>query len=757
MERHGREVAIIGMGCRFPMGDGLGEYWQSLLAGKDAIEPMPLERRGLVRDLFPDFALQTELASDLGGYVGAIEQFDFNFFDIPEDEARCMDPQQRLLLETAWMAIEHAGLLPSDLNGSDTGVFVGVGGHDFSVLLWPTEHGMHASTGASIAIAANRVSYFFGLRGPSMSIDSACSSSLVAVNIAARSIAQGECEVALAGGVNALLLPQITASLSKAGRISPDGRCRSFGEEANGFVRGEGAGMIVLKRLDAAERDGNRILAVVAASSVNHSGRSNGLSAPNPAAQAELIRRGLADANAEPDAIAYVEASATGTRLGDAIEMKALNDGLVALRSPDADPLIVGSVKGNIGHLEAAGGVAGLIKTVLALQHGRIPRSMHIERINSMCGINPERVNIAQVTLVWPGDPARRHACVNSFGFGGTNAQVILRGAGSTQPPTRCEEYPTLLPVSAKTPWALERLLEGYRQSCLSEPGLIGDLCASAARKRTHWRCRAAVVLDGPSTTQAAFEVAATASTSMRELPTKHIVVLRGNLPRRGQPLLRMLWPEAGFRELIEEASVNLRGRLMPRTLALIETGLVDDDDWFAVALDYCVARWLLRLLPGRGGYAATGRGEVAAILLLLDIPLERLDDLLSGRLIVEGMGAGSRNLRSLGAFGHRMPVAESWSAKAVTSPLPMARTLLIELADDPDLLVPGSELAAAHVSCAEHGSQVEFFRDLYLAGAGIDWAVVFPDGSFGYKTLPDYPFERQRCWPWPDPLRSPS
>lgn len=752
MDARPEAVAIVGMGCRFPGADGIHQFWRMLQSGAEAITPAPPARQAQVRALFPDSWPEDELASDVGGFVEDIERFDFGFFDIPEDEARHMDPQQRLLLETAWMAMEHAGHLPSRLRDSDTGVFVGIGGHDFSVLLWPTCRSAHASTGASVAIAANRISYCFGLRGPSMTIDSACSSSLTAVHTAVRSIVHGECDVALAGGASALLLPQITASLSRAGRISPDGRCRSFGEGANGFVRGEGAGMIVLKRYSAARRDGDRILALVAASGVNHNGRSNGLSAPSPTAQAELMRGALAESGICADSIGYVEASATGTQLGDAIEMKALKDGLVEGRSSNAAPLVVGSVKGNIGHLEAAGGIAGLIKVVLSLTHGIIPRSLHSERLNPMCQVDGSRITVAQSPSPWRAEDSGRYACVNSFGFGGANAHVVLRGHPPEPTQSTGSNRACLLPVSAKSPHALERLLERYRDWCRAHPDELIDVCATAARRRMHWRFRAAVEFCGSTGIDAAFAAAERGSTTT-ERPTRDLV-LRGNMHTHGRRLLRILWEVPGFRRTVAEADHALAGRLVAPMRALWQSGALEvEEAWFPVALDYCVGRWLVQLLPGRGGYFATGFGEVAALLLWLDLPLARLDGLLSGSDAIEAIAATKApGVRHLHFFGPRS--AHGPPRKEATPAKTPSKTVLIELAAGGGEQLPGVERALACFDCSEANSLNHLMRQLYVAGTDIDWSVIYADGGYRHVSLPDYPFDKEWVWPWNPSLK---
>lgn len=313
-------IAIIGIGCRFPGAKNPQAFWQLLCDGVDAISEIPKDRWDV-----ESFSDAEETSTHWGGFVDKVDRFDPEFFGIAPREALSMDPQQRFLLEVTWEALEDAGIVPESLSGSQTGVFVGIGTHDYSVLTWSQSvNEPYATTGTGNCIAANRISYLFNLHGPSVSIDTACSSSLVAVHLACQSLWNHESQLALAGGVNILLLPTAMAGFAKAGFLSPDGRCKTFDSGANGYVRGEGAGLVVLKPLSQALADGDRIYAVIRGSAVNQDGRSNGLTAPNPQAQEELLRKAYRVAGVSPSEVQYVEAHGTGTKLGDPMEMKAL-------------------------------------------------------------------------------------------------------------------------------------------------------------------------------------------------------------------------------------------------------------------------------------------------------------------------------------------------------------------------------------------------------------------------------------------------
>jgi acyl transferase domain-containing protein/NAD(P)-dependent dehydrogenase (short-subunit alcohol dehydrogenase family)/acyl carrier protein len=413
-------IAIVGMACRLPGGVTTpDEYWQLLVDGTDAIRPFPPDRMRSGQDA----------AALYGGFVDGIDQFDASLFGITPREARCMDPQQRVLLETAWRALEDAGEPPSGLAGSSTGVFVGITTNEYSRVIGevaPDAADVYVATGNALNAAAGRVSFALGFHGPSMAIDTACSSSLVAIHTACRSLRAGECDLALAGGVNLVLRPDHGQLFSNWGMMARDGRCKTFDAAADGFVRSDGCGVLVLRRWSDARSRGHRVLAAILGSSVNQDGRSSGLTVPNGRAQQALIRQALSDAGVTAEDIDYVEAHGTGTSLGDPIEMEALAHALGTGRSPDR-PLLVGSVKTNIGHAESASGVAGLMKVVLALQHGIIPAHLHFKDPSPNIPWDLAPLKVVTSATAWPARADRRRlAGVSSFGFSGTNAHVIV-------------------------------------------------------------------------------------------------------------------------------------------------------------------------------------------------------------------------------------------------------------------------------------------------------------------------------------------
>ncbi|MEV7013093.1 aminotransferase class III-fold pyridoxal phosphate-dependent enzyme [Streptosporangium sp. NPDC051022] len=443
-------IAVVAMACRFPGGVTSPEdLWRLLVEEVDAIGEVPPERWPVDRLYSADPAEPGKISSRWAGCVDGIEEFDAAFFGLSPAEAEQMDPQQRMLLEVAYEAMERAGLPPSHDLVRDCGVFVGISGSDYGRALGGdlSAIGPYFSTGQALSIAANRISYAWDMRGPSVAVDTACSSGLVAVDMAVQSLRRGACSVALAGAVNVVLGPENWVSLSRFGMMATDGRCRSFGAGGDGFVRSDGCALLLLKPLEAAERDGDEILAVIRGSAVNQDGRSNGLTAPNGPAQETVIRRALADAGLRADAVSYVEAHGSGTQLGDPIEMGAL---LRTYGRRETGICHVGSVKSNIGHTEAAAGIAGLAKLILCLRHGHLPASLHSTPPNPRLRLDGTKMRVVTEALPWAAAEPLTGA-VSSFGFGGTNAHVIV----SAGPPGRTRSsapVPTPVPVPTSVP-----------------------------------------------------------------------------------------------------------------------------------------------------------------------------------------------------------------------------------------------------------------------------------------------------------------
>ncbi|MFD8303017.1 SDR family NAD(P)-dependent oxidoreductase [Streptomyces sp. NPDC059690] len=502
-------VAVVGIGCRLPGGiSGADTFWRHLLTGSDLTGQVPSRRW---RDFAtgPGAAKLVEDTTRHGAFLHDIEAFDADYFGITPREAEVMDPQQRLLLEVCCEALDHAGVPAHGIEGTTTGVFVGLSALEYGHLTTsdPSRLTPWTSTGAAGSIAANRLSYVFDLHGPSLTIDTACSSSLVALHHACRSLGSGECDTALAAGVNVLLSPLVTASFEQAGALAADGRCKPFDSRADGITRGEGCGVVVLKRLADAQRAGDRILAVIKGTAVNSDGRSAGLMAPNPAAQESLLRTALDHAQVEADSIDYVETHGTGTLLGDPMEASAL--GAVLGRGRPVDqPLLIGSVKSNLGHLEGAAGIVGLIKTVLALHHQRIPQSLHFHTPNPHIDFPALRLRVVTAATPWPERPSRpARAGVSAFGFGGTNAHVVLEQAPGTkrvlpapgvQTEDGCHDGPHVLIVSARSTDRIADAAAGLARLTAAEdaPALV-DLAHTLARHRRGPQCAAVTARTG--------------------------------------------------------------------------------------------------------------------------------------------------------------------------------------------------------------------------------------------------------------------
>jgi acyl transferase domain-containing protein len=506
-------IAIIGMSCRFPGARDVNEFWSNLLNGVDSVGEIPEDRW----DIDQFYSAEHEpgkMYTREGGFLDDIADFDAAFFNISDQEACWIDPQHRMLLENSYCALEDAGISPSPLADANVGVFMGIMGQDYAFLpRLDDEQIIKAFQGAGLSHSAGvgRISYVFGFEGPCLAVDTASSSSLVALYQAVRSLQDGNCNMALAGGANAILAPVNSLLMSKAALLSPDGRCKSFSAQANGFGRGEGCGVVVLKRLSDAQRDSDRIMAVVRGGAVVHNGFSGGITSPSGKSQARVITQALQDARIAPSQVQYLEAHGTGTELGDPMELAAAAAVYGKGRQPD-QPLLVGSVKANISHLEAAGGVSGLIKTVLALHHGVIPPQVHFEQPSPHIPWNRLPVKIVAEQTDWPA-VEERIAAVTALGLVGTNAHVVLSAAPAITPPPResnadtnrstaSVSNPSMLParpsqllvLSARNERALEELAASYHQFMRTHPELdLADICHTAAIGRRHYEHRLAI------------------------------------------------------------------------------------------------------------------------------------------------------------------------------------------------------------------------------------------------------------------------
>jgi acyl transferase domain-containing protein/acyl carrier protein len=572
-------IAIIGIGCRFPGGaDGPEALWQLLRDGVDAIVDVPRARWDAEALYDPDPQARGKTSTRRGGFLGDVSGFDARFFGIAPREAESLDPQQRLLLEVAWEALEHAGLAPDRLKGTRSGVFVGTCFDDYARLRLNAGDlsaiDAYTGTGVERCFAAGRLAYVLGLQGPAMHVDTACSTSLVALHLACQSLRTGESDLALTGAANLILTPENTICFSRLSALAPDGRCKTFDAAADGYGRGEGCGVLVLKRLSTAVADGDRVLALVRGSAVNHDGASSGLTVPNGLAQQAVIRQALDHAGVSPHDVSYVEAHGTGTPLGDPIEIAALGAVLGAGRAEN-DRFLVGSVKTNLGHLEPAAGVAGVIKVVLSMLHGEIPAHLHFHTPNPLLLL--DEAHAAVPTALTPWQPAgRRIAGVSSFGMSGTNAHVVLEEAPASETdessPRSSERSSYLLPLSARTGSALDTVTSQFAAHLLRYPEQpLADICATAFSGRSHFSHRLAIV-----------------ASSREELHRKLVdgEGVRGTTATGAPPRIAFLFTGQGaqwsgmgrqlfdghpvFREVLERCDARLRNRLPRPLLSLI-------------------------------------------------------------------------------------------------------------------------------------------------------------------------------------------
>ena len=498
-------IAIVGIGCRFPGADSPEAFWRLLHDGIDAITEVPAERWDISAYYDPNPGAPGKMNTRWGGFLEHVDRFDPHFFGISPREASRMDPQQRLLLEVTWEALEDAGQAPHRLAGSQTGVFIGISGVDYSQLQirygdFPLDIDAYAGIGNAHSVAANRLSYLLDLHGPSLAVDTACSSSLVAIHLACQSLLRGESTLALAGGVNLVLFPALTVAFSQARMMASDGRCKTFDAKADGYVRGEGCGIVVLKRFSDAIKDGDSIYALLRGSAVNQDGRTAGITAPNGLAQQAVIRQALLSAGIAADQLSYIETHGTGTALGDPIEVKAIAEVMGEARFGDAH-CVLGSVKAHIGHLEAAAGMAGLIKVLLCLKHEEIPAQPHFEELNPLISLEKTHLVIPSEPQPWPRQEQPRFAGVSSFGFGGTNAYLVIEEAPQHQsPPNEIERPLHLLTLSAKSASALKELAHRFEHHLAAHPDeALADVSFSANTGRLHFAHRLAATAESTS------------------------------------------------------------------------------------------------------------------------------------------------------------------------------------------------------------------------------------------------------------------
>jgi amino acid adenylation domain-containing protein len=750
----GREpIAIVGIGCRFPGASGPAAFWDLLRNGIEAIGEVP-DSRWTEQDLRGlDFPRRS-------GFLRDIDRFDAAFFDITRREAMFLDPQHRMLLEIAWEALEDAGQSPDRLAGMPVGVFIGISTNDYAFIQVKRGGAAigHRVTGNSGSIAANRISHFFDFRGPSLAVDTACSSSLVSTLMACRSLWDGESDIALAGGSNLLLQTQVFAGFAKSGFLSPDGHCRAFDAGANGYVRGEGAGIVVLKPLSRAIADGDAIYAIIRGGAMNQDGRTNGLTAPSGPAQEAVLRAAYRHADVLPGQVDYIEAHGTGTPLGDPIELLALGAVLSEGRGP-ARRCALGSVKTNIGHLEAAAGVAGLIKTALSLHHRTIPATLNFSRPNPHVDLDTLPVRIVSALESWPASAEPARAGVSAFGFGGTNAHLILEEAPrhhAVGPARSGSEGPNdedvVIPLSARTPEALFDVCRSFRDFLADAPDEVNlrDVAYSAGARRAHLEHRLALVVAGRD------EALGSLDAYFRGEPHMSVMIGRRHPGLRTPPVFvfsdgrgirltavrQLCQREPVFRAAIERCEMTIGPAIGCSLVSIL------DGSGPSTLLKTPTGEALLRFASQLGLAALWESWGVAP-----------------GACVGEGIGAVAAGLASgrLGTAEAAQFVADHATQGSGEGFLDEVARLAsdgydtyIEIGADPataeklrTALAERQGSARVHSSLRPGDRELESMRwsaaSLYASGFELDWSQVFPSGRF--VRLPNYPWRRQRYW----------
>lgn len=782
-------IAIVGMGCRFPGGANDPEsFWQLLDKGVDAIQEVPRQRWNINNYYDPNPEVIGKAYTREGGFLEiGIDEFDAEFFGLAPREVVMMDPQQRLLLEVSWEALENAGIAPDKLIGSKTGIFVGINTSDYAQLYMKSRNtadlNAYFFTGNTSSVAAGRLSYILGLQGPSIALDTACSSSLVTVHLACQSLRTGECRLALAGGVNLMLSPEPPIVLSRMRALAADGRCKTFDATADGYGRGEGCGIVVLKRLSDAITDGDNILALIRGSAINHDGCSSGLTVPNGVAQQKLIRAALENGKVEPNAVSYVEVHGTGTALGDPIEVEALATVLGKGRLKEQS-LLIGSVKTNIGHLEAAAGIAGLIKVVLAMQHGGIPAHLHLKNPNPSIAWENLPVTIPTKWTPWVSQGEHpRLAGISSFGMSGTNAHLVLEEA-PVQSLIRSEvEQPLhLLALSAKTEVGLKTLVDRFESYLQQNPlKSLGDICFTANTGRSHFAHRLVVV--GKEPTQILAQLAA----------LKAGQVFSKLVSPTTQPRVAFLFTGQGseylgmgrelyetqptFRRALERCDELLRSYLEQSLVSLLyspsqTSDRAADAQLALFALEYalfqlwqswgiepavvighgvgeyvaaCVAGvfsledgFKLIVQSGRPRYAGVEQAEVK-----YSLPRIPIISALTGNLVEEKEIAQ-------GEYWCR-PITETIKlTDSIQTLQKLGYELFVEISPHPTLLPQEGNsvwLTSLRQGHSDWQQLLHSLGELYVRGVEVDWCGFHRDYLHRRLQLPTYPFERSRYW----------
>ncbi|MFI5984709.1 amino acid adenylation domain-containing protein [Streptomyces sp. NPDC051555] len=727
-------IAIVGMACRYPGGvDSPAALWRLLAAGGESVGPFPRDRGW--DDGVYDPGNDGRSLTGSGGFLHDAADFDAGFFGISPREALAMDPQQRLLLETAWRAFEDAGIDPESVRDTETGVFTGLSSGDYGLGRGdvPEEAEGFLTTGTAGGVASGRISYTFGLRGPAITVETACSSSLVALHLAVQSLRRGECAMALAGGATVMATPQLFTEFTRMQGLSPDGRCRPFSAGAQGSGLSEGVGLLLVERLSDARRLGHRVLAVVRGSAVNQDGASNGFTAPNGAAQQRVIRQALKDARLSPGDVQVVEASSTGTVLGDSIEARAL---LAAYGVGREQPLRLGSMKPNIGHSQAAAGVAGVIKTVLSMRHGRLPATLHVDEPTPHVDWSGGAVELVAEATVWPVTPGPKRAAVSSQGISGTNAHVVLEEAPGlpAEPPSEGArpvgpDGPHLLTLSARTPAALDHLVARYAELLAEGPDgdPLASICRTTSLGRAHFTHRLTAVASSRA------ELAELLARTRADQVPPHgvrtgergpdtapgpVLVLTGRWDDRGADMAAELaLAEPVFRDALDRCGGTPGARPSAFAVAYAFTEL-----WRSWGVDHAavIGHGIGELVAACvAGTTSPRDAQRAATRIGTDASAdERFTGALAA-LLREGH-------RTFVEIGSSSPLLDRLRTAEDTVLLPTLRE-----AEDP------------------RRTLLDTLGALHVRGVRVDWTRVHGESAGPPAALPGYPFQRERYWLW--------
>lgn len=784
-------IAVVGMGCQFPGAEGVEAFWDLLRNGVDAIREVPKDRYDVDDFYDPDLSAPGTMNTRWGGYLRNVSDFDAGFFGISVREASSIDPQQRLLLEVSWEALENAGIAASQLAGSNTGVFMGISGFDYAFM--HAEAPPRGGTGLAFSIAANRLSYFYDFRGPSMIVDTACSSSLVAVDLASQSLRNRDVDVALAGAVNVLLFPQCTVALAQAGFMAPDGHCKTFDAAADGYVRGEGCGIVVLKRLSDAIAEGHHIIGLVLGTAVNQDGRSNGLTAPNGLSQQAAVRQALRKAKVQARQISYLEAHGTGTSLGDVVEVEALWSALGEGRGPD-EVCHIGSVKTNIGHIEPASGMAGLIKVLLSLKHEQIPPNLNLKKINPNLRMDA-RLKIPTALEPWPRSSEPRYAGISAFGFGGTNSHAIVSEGIVRTPVTPEVDRPVhVLSLSGKSAKALAELARRYADHCSKHPeDSLADICYTANSGRSHFEQR----LVARAATRQEMQASLAAFAQSGESPSIRKAVAKARTHARiafvfpGEASVyagmgrELYHTQPTFKRALDRCDEFLRSRLEKPLLSVLFPDASANSDIemayrgpAAFAIEYGLAllwqSWGIEPSAVQG----EGAGEFVAACVAgvlgwedaLDLCAEKskaaagLPSAFAAKAAACTFQAPRIQMVS-GRTGQFMepgfvPDATYWSGETVIDGMPTLHSsgcdfiLAMGAGADESANGDGKVLGSLKSTASDWDTLLSSVTTLYLSGIAVDWKGFDRDYPRQLVALPTYPFERKRCWLEPFEIR---